>query len=97
MPGMTMPPAASISAVPSGTSRPGPTAAIRSPVTSTSALVRTVCASSIVSTVAFRNTTGWPGCGPVAVMRKSSTVILASVMKCVSVRTPGTRVRTVVR
>ena len=58
MPGMTMPPVASISAVPSGTSRFGPTAAIRSPATSTSASLRTVCASSIVSTVAFRNTTG---------------------------------------
>src|SRR5215467_4896657 len=61
MPGMTMPPDASISAVPSGTSSPGPTAAIVSPVTSTSAPVSTVCAASMVSTVALRNTTGRPG------------------------------------
>ena len=37
MPGITMPPEASISTVPSGTSRPGPTAAMRSPTTRTSA------------------------------------------------------------
>ena len=41
MPGITMPPAASISAVPSGTDRAGPTASMRSPVTRTSAPVRT--------------------------------------------------------
>ena len=58
MPGMTIPPVASISAVPSGTSRFGPTAAMRSPSVSTSAPVRTVRESSMVSTVAFRNTTG---------------------------------------
>src|SRR6185312_3691925 len=47
-----------VCAVPAGTSRFGPTAAIVSPETRTSALFKTVCASSIVSTVAFRNTTG---------------------------------------
>src|SRR5581483_559656 len=72
MPGMTMPPEASISRVPSGTASAGPTAAIRSPVTSTSAPVSTWCASSIVSTVAFRNTTGRPGA------RSASDVIAAS-------------------
>src|SRR2546421_632122 len=60
IPGITMPPLASTSSVPSGTSRRGPTAAIRSPVTSTSAPVRTVCASSMVSTVPPRSTTGRP-------------------------------------
>src|SRR5580693_1189254 len=58
IPGITMPPLASISAVPSGTARRDPTAAIRSPATSTSASNRTVCASSIVSTVPPRSTTG---------------------------------------
>ena len=56
IPGITMPPVASISVVPSGTSRCGPTASIRSPLTSTSPPWCTVCASSMVSTVAFRNT-----------------------------------------
>src|SRR5690349_18117017 len=60
IPGITMPPLASISSVPSGTSRWGPTAAIVSPVTRTSAAARTVCASSMVSTVPPRRTTGWP-------------------------------------
>src|ERR671921_640457 len=59
IPGITMPPRASISYVPGGTSSAGPTAAIRSPVTRTSASVRTVWASSIVRTVPPRRTTGW--------------------------------------
>ena len=45
-------------AAPSGTSRPAPTAAIRSPTTSTSAPVSTVWLSSMVSTVPPRKTTG---------------------------------------
>ena len=58
MPGITMPPVASISSVPSGgTSRPTPTAAIRSPTTSTSASVSTRWRSSMVSTVPWRRTT----------------------------------------
>jgi hypothetical protein len=60
MPGSTMPPAASISTVPAGTSSAGPTAAIRSPSTSTSAPSSTRCASSIGSTVPPRRTTGRP-------------------------------------
>jgi hypothetical protein len=60
MPGMTMPSVASISAVPSGTSSDGPTAAISSPPTSTSASRRMSCASFMVSTVPRRNTTGLP-------------------------------------
>src|SRR6185437_1981351 len=61
MPGITIPPAASISIVPSGTSRLGPTAAMRSPTTSTSASRRTSCASFIVRTMPPRRTTGRPG------------------------------------
>jgi hypothetical protein len=57
IPGITMPPLASISSAPSGAARCGPTAAILSPVTSTSAPVRIVCASSIVRTVPLRSTT----------------------------------------
>src|SRR5688572_623709 len=60
MPGMTMPSEASISAVPSGTSSPGPTPAISSPTTSTSASRRMSCASFMVSTVPPRSTTGRP-------------------------------------
>src|SRR5580658_8436221 len=67
MPGMRMPPAASISAVPSGTARFGPTAAMRSPLTRTSAPSRTWWASSRVKTVAFRNTTDRPGARSAAV------------------------------
>src|SRR4029450_2243604 len=63
IPGMTMPPEASTSCVSSGTSSRGPTAAIRSPTTSTSQSTRTVDASSMVSTVPPRNTTGRPGTG----------------------------------
>src|SRR4051794_35711592 len=58
IPGITMPPEPSISTVPSGTSRLGPTAAILSSWVSTSAPVSTVFASSITSTVAPRSTTG---------------------------------------
>src|SRR5271166_2008199 len=58
IPGITMPPLASISSAPSGACRRGPTAAILSPVTRTSASVRTVWASSIVSTVPPRSRTG---------------------------------------
>ncbi len=57
MPGITMPPAASISSVPSGTASPTPTAAIRSPVTRTSWPDRTVRLASTVRTVALRKTT----------------------------------------
>src|SRR4051794_3560494 len=60
IPGITIPPRASISVVPSGTSRCGPTAAIRSSTTSTSASVRTVCELSMVRTVPPRSTTGRP-------------------------------------
>ena len=63
IPGMTMPPEASISKLPSGTSSAGPTAAISSPTTSTSARSSTACASSIVNTVPARRTTGRPGSG----------------------------------
>ena len=56
MPGITMPPDASISSVPSGTSRCGPTASIRSPTTRTSPSLWTVWVSSIVSTVPPRRT-----------------------------------------
>src|SRR4051794_20731875 len=62
MPGMTMPPEASISSAPSGTSSPGPTASMRSPTTSTSPSSTTSWASFIVSTVPPRNTIGRPGC-----------------------------------
>src|SRR5271166_3785844 len=60
IPGITMPPLASISSAPSGAWRRGPTAAIRSAVTSTSASVRMVWASSMVSTVPPRSTAGRP-------------------------------------
>src|SRR5215208_3345348 len=60
MPGITMPSEASISTVPSGTSRSGPTAAISSPTTRTSASFRTSWASFMVSTVPRRSTTGRP-------------------------------------
>src|SRR2546430_1314752 len=60
IPGITMPPLASISSEPSGASSRGPTAAILSPVTSTSASARIVWASSMVSTVPPRSTTGRP-------------------------------------
>src|SRR6185312_11483055 len=60
IPGITMPPLASISSAPSGASSRGPTAAILSPVTSTFASARMVWASSMVSTVPPRNTTGRP-------------------------------------
>src|ERR1044072_9091647 len=58
MPGITMPSDASISVVPSGTSRFGPTAAILSSWTSTSAPWSTSCASFMVSTVPPRSTIG---------------------------------------
>src|SRR3954463_762924 len=63
MPGITMPCAASISNDPSGTSRPGPTASMRSPTTRTSASSRSSCASFMVSTVPPRKTIGRPGSG----------------------------------
>src|SRR4051794_14747848 len=63
MPGITMPPWASISWVPSGTSRFEPTASIRSPTTRTSASFSTVQASSMVRTVPPRNTRGRPASG----------------------------------
>src|SRR3954452_14476010 len=62
MPGMTMPPEASISSAPSGASSPGPTASMRSPTTSTSASRCISWASFIVRTVPRRNTIGRPGC-----------------------------------
>ena len=74
MPGMTMPPVASISAVPSGTCRFGPTAAIRSSVTSTSASARIRCPSSMVSTVALRKTSGRPATRSAAVVIETSTI-----------------------
>src|SRR5260370_18931263 len=66
-----MPPVASISSAPSGASSRGPTAAILSPVTSTSASVRTVWASSMVSTVPPRSTTGRPAATSGFVMETS--------------------------
>ena len=60
MPGMTMPSLASTSSAPSGAERSCPTSAIRLPTTSTSPPVSTSCRSSIVSTVAPRNSTGRP-------------------------------------
>jgi hypothetical protein len=61
MPGITMPPDASISTVPAGTSSAGPTAEIRSSTTSTSAPCSTCPASSMASTVPPRRTTGGLG------------------------------------
>ena len=52
----------------------GPTAAIRSPVTSTSAPVRIRCPSSIVSTVALRKTSGRPATRSAAVVIGTSTI-----------------------
>src|SRR5919109_2193477 len=63
MPGMTMPPDASISNAPSGASRPGPTPAMRSSITRTSVPSRTSWSSFIVSTLPRRRTTGRPGSG----------------------------------
>src|SRR5829696_2839663 len=63
MPGITMLSAASISNVPSGTSRPGPTASMRLPTTRTSASSSSSWASFIVSTVPPRKTIGRPGSG----------------------------------
>src|SRR5215213_1858522 len=63
MPGMTMPPAASISNVSSGTSSPGPTASMRSPTTRTSASSSSSCASFMVSTLPCRKTIGRPVSG----------------------------------
>ncbi len=60
MPGITIPPEASISAVPSGTLSRGPTAAIVSPLTSTSVSRRTERPASMGSTVPPRRTTGRP-------------------------------------
>src|SRR5713226_810968 len=71
IPGITMPPLASISSAPSGASSRGPTAAILSPVTSTSVSVRTVWASSMVSTVPPRSTTGRPAATSGFVMETS--------------------------
>ena len=81
MPGITMPPVASISWVPSGTSRACPTAAIRSPTTSTSAPVSTVWASSIVSTVPPRRTTGWPGSGVWLIVGSSEDGVTRTVVR----------------
>ena len=61
MPGITMPPDASISVVPFGTSSDGPTAEIRSPSMRTSASRSTDRDGAMVSTVPFRKTTGAPG------------------------------------
>src|SRR4051812_4840755 len=63
IPGMTMPPEASISNVPSGTSRSGPTASMRSPTTSTSPGSWRSCEALSVSTVPRRKTIGRPGSG----------------------------------
>src|SRR5215217_3708563 len=57
MPGMTIPPDASISRVPSGTCRFGPISAMRSPVTSTSVSGSTRWVASTVSTVPPLSTT----------------------------------------
>src|ERR1035437_8491050 len=59
IPGMRMPPWASISIAPSGTGRLCPTAAIVSPMTSTSPPLMTP-APSMVSTLALRKTSGRP-------------------------------------
>src|SRR5690348_1797607 len=61
MPGMTMPPDASISSASSGASRFGPTASIFSPTTSTSPPSTISWPSFIVRTVPPRNTMGRPG------------------------------------
>src|SRR3954469_2120839 len=63
IPGITTPPVASTTCVPSGVSRSCPTAAIRSPTTRTSPPSRIVCESSIVSTVPPRSSTGRPSSG----------------------------------
>src|SRR5215211_86694 len=60
MPGITMPSEASISSAPSGASSDGPTSAIVSPTTSTSASRRMSWASFMVSTVPRRSTIGRP-------------------------------------
>src|SRR3954451_21751110 len=60
IPGITMPSEASISRVPSGTSRDWPTAAIKPSTTSTSPPGSTVWASSMVTTVPPRKTIGAP-------------------------------------
>src|SRR3712207_1025609 len=92
IPGMTMPPRASISWVPSGTSSAVPTAAIRSPTTRTSAPGRTVHASSMVSTVPPRRTTGRPASG--GAPAGSGWVIASSWTSSSGIRTA---VRTTVR
>src|SRR5829696_650353 len=74
IPGITMPPEASISCAPSGASRPGPTPAILSSTTSTSLSCRTSWASFIVSTVPRRRTTGRPG----AIVAASALIRLGS-------------------
>ena len=61
MPGIRIPPAASMTAASGGTASDRPTAWMRSPATSTSPSSMTPAAGSTVSTVAPRNTTGRPG------------------------------------
>jgi hypothetical protein len=57
MPGITIPPIASISSAPGGASSPTPIASTRSPTTSTSVPVSTLRPTSIGSTVPCRSTT----------------------------------------
>src|SRR3954451_12559791 len=75
IPGITIPSAASISNVPSGTSSPGPIVAMLSTTTSTSAPCRTSWASFMVSTVPPRRTTGLPA--SISVNVSSSFCVLA--------------------
>src|SRR4051812_17636942 len=68
IPGITRPPEASISNVPSGTSRPGPTASIRWPTTRTSVSARTDRPGSMGRTVPPRKTIGRPDSGAPALL-----------------------------
>src|SRR6516225_6644614 len=86
IPGITMPPLASISSAPSGACRRGPTSAILSPVTSTSASVRTVWASSMVSTVPPRSTTGRPAATSSGFVIETSGYFLRTCVRYTTVR-----------
>src|SRR5215472_9863373 len=86
IPGITIPPLASISSAPSGACRRGPTAAILSPVTSTSASVRTVWASSMVSTVPPRSTTGRPAATSSGFVIETSGYFLRTYVRYTTVR-----------
>src|SRR4051812_1498613 len=97
IPGITIPPLASISCVPGGTSSRGPTASIRSPTTRTSASVSTVDEASMVRTVPPRNTSGRPASGAPGWATDAAsdwlTMGLLDVGVCsrTVVRRPGTR------